>query len=130
MLSGNLEVIIDTSSILFSFEYRKDVFGIVEAEFPHATMSISRGVLRELAAAALNKGRKGAAARTALLAVKSKKLKVYNNNGHVDAWIVGMARASGGKVAIVTNDTLLVKRLHSFQGLRISKLSNDGRLRY
>jgi rRNA-processing protein FCF1 len=55
---------------------------------------------------------------------------VYNNNGHVDAWIVGMARASGGKVAIVTNDTLLVKRLHSFQGLRISKLSKDGRLRY
>ena len=125
-----MEVITDTSSIIFAFEFRKDIFSAVESEFPNPEIAISRGILRELATLSENKGRKGAAARAALLAVKSKKLKVYNNNGHVDAWIVGMARSSGGKVAIVTNDTLLVKRLLGFKGLIVRKFSKEGRLRH
>ncbi|MEM3841186.1 MAG: hypothetical protein QXN59_00615 [Candidatus Micrarchaeaceae archaeon] len=119
----------DTSSIIFAFENKKNIFDIIEQEFVHPSISISRGILRELNSAASNKGRKGAAARAALLVAKAKKLKVYNNNGHVDAWIVGIARSSGGKVAIVTNDVALAKRLAGFNGLLVCKVSREGKLR-
>lgn len=121
------EAIVDTSSILFGFRYRKDVFEALERQLPSFRPAISKGILRELEGISSNRGKKGAMARAALLALKSKKVDVHNINTGVDAWIARQA-AKGRGCIVITNDTELAERLF---GRRIVcfKLSKSGQLK-
>jgi rRNA-processing protein FCF1 len=118
---------IDTSSILFGFSNKKDVFEIAARALPQYKQVISLGVLRELHGISLNKGRRGASARAALEAIKYKNVYVEDIDYSVDRWIFLKVRGTPGSVA-VTNDTDLCKKLKS-NGLRCFKLSRDGELR-
>lgn len=119
--------IVDTSSILFGFKYRKDVFEALERQLPLFKPAISRGVLRELGRISLNRGKKGATARVALLALKSKKVDIHNISAGVDDWIVRQAAKARGSV-VITNDTELADRLVG-RGVACFKLSRSGTLK-
>jgi rRNA-processing protein FCF1 len=121
------EVFIDTSSILFGFSNKRDVFESVRGMFPSATTVISKGVIRELRGLSGNKGRKGSNARAALIAVKAKKVKVDNNTGNVDRWILSAAASTPDSV-VITNDTDLGRALKR-KGTVVFKISRDGSLR-
>ncbi|MGC8537596.1 MAG: DUF188 domain-containing protein [Candidatus Micrarchaeia archaeon] len=120
-----LKVIVDTSSILYGFEYRKDVFDAIENRLGRYEAVISRGVLRELDKMGTNKGRKGAAARAALNALKAKNIKVDSTITYVDRWISKNAQADGA--AVVTNDSGLAARLLA-EGVRVFKMSKSGKI--
>ncbi|MCL5430530.1 MAG: hypothetical protein M1504_03580 [Candidatus Marsarchaeota archaeon] len=120
-------VIIDTSSILFGFKYRKDVFDIARYKLTGSKLMISRGVLRELNRLSQNKGKKGATARAALLTIKYKKIEIDNNNAVVDKWILSVARKLAGPV-VITNDTELSMRLKALD-VKCLKLTRDGLLK-
>lgn len=118
-------IIIDTSSILFGFASKKDIFQIVEDKFYGSKIAISVGVISELTGISHKRGKNGAIARFALLVLKSKKLKVYNINTNVDNWIL---RSSKKSDIVVTNDTELSMRLR-VKGISVLKLTRSGTLR-
>ncbi len=102
--------IVDTSAILFGLEYRKDVFESLATELPEYAPIVSRGIMRELARFSSIKGKRGAMARTALLALKAKKVRVYNINVNADKWIVRHASSFSGTV-VISNDSELIRIL-------------------
>ncbi len=120
-------MIIDTSSIVFGFSFNKDVFEIARQEFPKCEIVISDGVIGELRKIAENSGVKGSHAKTALLSIKSKNVKVHNNRGNVDSWI-HKAAASYKNPVIITNDTALFKSLKQ-KGIIVFKLGKSGFLK-
>ena len=120
-------LIIDTSSIVFGFSNRKDVFEIARIRFPGYGMLISAGVLNELSKLAGNRGQKGAGAKTAIEALKYKKVDVDNNTGSVDSWIYAKSREYPHTV-VITNDTELYKKLKS-ANINCLKLTKAGLLR-
>ncbi len=123
---GVQRIILDTSSILFGFSNGRDVFEAAAARFPNTAQLISAGVILELKGLGKNRGKKGAAARFALLAIKVKKVKVDKIRGNVDRWILSRA-ASAGDI-VITNDTKLWRALKA-KGVRTLKMSEDGGLK-
>lgn len=119
-------VIIDTSSILFGFSNKIDVFESVLDAFHGKKIMISSGVLRELRSLSTNRGKKGANARAALAAIKVKNVKVEDILGNVDRWILSSAPSFAA--AVITNDTQLAKSLKA-KGVKVLKISRDGSLR-
>ncbi|EQD36862.1 nucleotide binding protein [mine drainage metagenome] len=119
------KVIVDTSAILYGFEYRKDVFDAIENRLGRYEATVSRGVLRELDSLGANKGKKGAAARTALNALKAKNIKVDSTITYVDRWISKKALAEGYEV--VTNDSGLAAKLLA-EGATVFKMSKSGKI--
>lgn len=120
-------LIIDTSSIVFGFSNKRDVFEIAHGRFPGYDILISAGVLGELSKLARNRGTKGAGARTAIEALKYKKVNVDNSTGSVDSWIYAKSREYPHTV-VVTNDTELYKKLKS-ANINCLKLTKAGLLR-
>ncbi len=123
-----LEVIIDTSSILFGISNKKDAIDAAHAMFPSYPIIISEGVLRELGGISHNEGKRGKSAKTALELIrrKYKNIKVYDNNTNVDEWILGKAQSSD--CIVITNDSALCKKLKA-RGTRCLKLAVSGMLR-
>lgn len=119
--------IIDTSSILFALRCRRDVFEALGRQLPSFRPMISKGVLRELEGISSNRGKRGALARYALLALKSKKVDVHNISARVDSWIARQAAKTRGSI-VVTNDTELAERLAS-KGIVCFKFSRSGALK-
>ena len=120
-------VIIDTSSIVFGFSFKRNVFEAANEAFPGREIVISAGVLRELRGIARNRGRRGAAAGTALLSVSSKSIKVDKDGGDVDSWIAA-ASARYNNSIVITNDTELLGRIRRSGGKAL-KLSKSGILK-
>ncbi len=120
-------LIIDTSSIIFGFSNKKDVFEIASRRFPGHGMLISAGILRELSKLAANRGAKGAGAKTALAALSYKKVNVDNTTRSVDSWVYAKSREYPHSV-VVTNDTELYKKLKS-ANIKCLKLTKAGLLR-
>ncbi len=118
-------VIIDTSAILYGFEYRKDVFDAAENRLGKYEAIVSQGVMRELEGIGGNKGKRGAAARAALVALKAKNIKVDSTITYVDRWISKSARSEGADV--ITNDSGLAAKLAS-EGVRVFKMSKSGKV--
>ena len=119
--------IIDTSSILFGFSHKRNVFDAVRYALHDRTPYLSGAVVRELHQLARNKGRLGASARVALQELRYKNSKGSNkslSNADLD-----IMRVAGGHKdsAVITNDTALVKRLRGL-GVEVFKLSISGRL--
>ena len=119
------KVIVDTSAILYGFEYRKDVFEAIENMLGRYDAIISRGVIRELEMMGMNKGKKGAVARTALNTLKAKNIKVDSTITYVDRWISKSALSEGADV--VTNDSGLAAKL-ALEGVRVFKMSKSGKI--
>lgn len=120
-------MIIDTSSMLFGISLRKDAFEIAGRRFHRCTFLASRGIIRELGGISKNSGRKGASARAALSLIRVKNLKVDSDNGSVDSWIASTA-ARHNNIVVITNDTLLFKKVRSFNR-NVFKLSKSGTLK-
>ena len=120
-------IFIDTSSILFGFSNKRDVFESARARFPGYKQVISLGVLAELSIIAGNRGKKGECARLALQAIKYKNVYVEDIVGSVDRWIFSRSLGTPGSIA-VTNDTELHRKLRS-AGVACFKLSRNGILR-
>ncbi len=117
----------DTSSIVFGFSFKKDVFAIARESFPGSSTLISAGVIRELRRLSKNIGKKGACAKIGLLSAGSKNVKVDNANGSVDAWIC-KAAARYNNAVVITNDTELHRKLR-LSGASVYKLSRSGILK-
>jgi rRNA-processing protein FCF1 len=120
-------LIVDTSSIVFGFTYKEDVFAIAKKDFPSMNMLISVGILNELSKLSRNKGKKGAAAKTAIESLRYKKINVDSNTGSVDSWIFNKAKEYPHSV-VITNDTELFKKLKASE-IRSLKLTKTGLLR-
>lgn len=119
-------MLVDTSSILFALKYRKDAFQLISEQLPVCSPAISRGIMREIQGISGNAGKRGAEARAALAALKSKNVKVYNINVNVDTWLLRQAKRTHD--IVITNDTELAARL-SYFGVNCFKVSRSGRLR-
>jgi rRNA-processing protein FCF1 len=121
-----VDVIIDTSSILFALANGHDVFDAVKRRFPHGRQVVSQGVIRELKGLSMNAGKHGIWAKTALVAISVKDIKVADSNMSVDKWIFDAA--AGSDCVVVTNDTELVDKLDGV-GVRAFKVARNGALR-
>ncbi|WP_124216861.1 hypothetical protein [Candidatus Mancarchaeum acidiphilum] len=111
-----MEVIIDTSSLVFSARNKCDIISRINSEIPNAEICVSKGVIRELEGISKGNGGNSIAARTAIEILKNKKVKVYNNNEYVDQWIYNHAlenKTQGIGQVIVTNDTEIYNRIKS-----------------
>ncbi len=117
--------LIDTSSILFGLRFKKDAIAATAAQLP-LKPAVSRGVLRELRGISLNRGKRGSAAKTALVLLERKTLKVYADTGNVDQWLLLQATKDG--TPVVTNDTKLIKMLVA-KGIVSFKVSKSGLLK-
>ena len=122
-----MDVIVDTSSMLFGFSSGKNVFEIAGRKYPRCRLVVSRGIIRELEGISRNKGKRGAAAKTALMAIRSRDVRVDGNTGNPDDWIAGSA-ARYNKAVVITNDSELGMRLDR-SGRKAVKLSRSGILR-
>ncbi len=119
--------IIDTSSILFGFSHKKNVFDAVRYALHDHAPYLSGAVMRELHQIARNKGRIGVSARVALQELRYKNIKGSNTSlSNADLDIMRVADRHKDSV-VITNDTALVKRLQGL-GVEVFKLSISGRL--
>lgn len=119
------KVIVDTSAILYGFDYRKDVFDAIENTLGRHETIVSLGVFRELEGIGSNRGKRGATARAALKALKVKNINVDSTITYVDRWISKSALSEGADV--VTNDSGLAAKLAS-EGIRVFKMSKSGKI--
>lgn len=120
-------ILIDTSSILFSMQYSKDIFAIAAAKFPHHLPIISAGVIDELKGISSRPTQKSKLARASLEMIKVKNIRVDNIRGSADAWMLEKARQPGRDV-FITNDTALFKEIKSLRK-HVLKISKNGILR-
>jgi rRNA-processing protein FCF1 len=121
-------ILIDTSSLVYGFANRKDAIDIAAKEFRNCKIEISRGILRELTGISNNKGKRGAAAKSALAAINFKRVVVNNDNTDVDSWLLGRAVSLGNGCIVITNDSELKEKLKA-NGIKSLRLSRDGSLR-
>jgi rRNA-processing protein FCF1 len=123
------EAVIDTSSIIFGLGNGRDIFDSVKNRFPGFRILISEGVLRELDGIAHGTGKRGECAKTAIELIKRKykNIKVDDNTGNVDEWILAKSLACA-ECVFVTNDTALYRKVNA-HGAMCFKLARNGLLR-
>ncbi len=119
-------VIIDTSSILFGISMKKDVFQAAKNKFPGCTLTISKGILRELSGLSRSTGRRSASAKTALALIRVKNVKVDNDNRGVDSWVYRTAKHNN--FIVITNDTALFRKVKRINQ-KVFRLSKNGFLK-
>ncbi|MGC8651830.1 MAG: hypothetical protein ACP5UH_01085 [Candidatus Micrarchaeia archaeon] len=119
-------IIVDTSSILFGFENRKNVFDIVLREWHGCRLLMPSSIMGELRKKAQNSGKSGAYAKAALALLHNVPAIKIRGGSNADSWIVGNALPR--KALVVTNDTLLGRRLAEM-GVKVFRLSRNGMLR-
>ncbi|MDE1868726.1 MAG: hypothetical protein KGH60_02050 [Candidatus Micrarchaeota archaeon] len=119
-------IIIDTSSMLFGFANNRSVFEAVKRRFPDRKQLVSKGIISELNRLSINKGKKGACARLALLEIRLKRIQVDRISVYADSWV--FAKAKRLNATTITNDTALAKRLAG-ANLKVFKISRNGMLK-
>jgi rRNA-processing protein FCF1 len=120
-------LIVDTSSIIFGFSYKNDVFGILAREFPGSKILISAGIINELSGISQNLGKRGASAKLAIKSLRFKKIDVDNSTRSVDSWIYEKSQKYP-RITVITNDTELYKKLKT-SDIKVLKLTKSGLLR-
>ena len=118
-------LILDTSSIVYAFSNKIDIFEAIEDRL-EALPVISSGVVSELKMLASTKRKEGRAARIALEILKKHKVEVVKDDRKVDAWV--LSAGSKVDVYVCTNDILLKRALRS-RGKQPLSVSEDGSIR-
>jgi rRNA-processing protein FCF1 len=120
-----MEVLIDTSSIIYSFCLKKDVFSNIE-DLGFNPLLIS-SVVEELKKIAKRNSKYGIAARYALRVIqerkKRKRIKIIKTKGNADEEIQKIAKKK--KIRVCTNDKELKKRIKKL-GLEILTVKSNG----
>lgn len=119
-------VIIDTSSILFGFSNRTNIFTKLSDEMPDAKQLISRKILAELQKIGASRKKEARYARTALELMRNYDITVVKSSIYADRWMEKEAIAKNATV--ITNDTALRRRLKRL-GIVALALSKNGSFR-
>jgi rRNA-processing protein FCF1 len=120
-----MEVLIDTSSIIFSFCLKKDIFSNIE-DLGFTPVIIS-SVVEELKKISRRNSKYAVAARYALKVIeerkKEKRIKIIKTKGNADEAIERIAKKK--KIRVCTNDTQMKKRIKKL-GLEILTVKSNG----
>ena len=119
------ELLIDTSSILFSFSNNKDIFEIL-SENKEYTLVISKGIIRELTKFSKSKKHIRKNAVMALYSIKKNRPIIEDSNIYVDDWI--LKKAVKNNIMVCTNDINLKKKLRKYH-IKVLSVNNTGILR-
>ncbi len=118
------EVVVDTSSIIFGMQNRKNIFGILESELSGSRIYISKGVVKELKEISAEHTKRGRAALASLAVLREGRVGIKGDTKMPDEWMHSLPVEN---ITFVTNDTDLWRRLKR-QGKRVLKLSISGKL--
>lgn len=118
------KIILDTSSILFAFSNKLDIFSLVEERLDSKAV-VSEGIISELKRLSARRNKEGNAARLSLQIIKKHGVEVLKNDQKVDDFLV---RAGTEGMTVCTNDIGLKNRLKS-KGVRPLSVSKSGVLR-
>ncbi len=119
-------VVIDTSSIIFGFSKKVDVFERIREEFPGYEIIMPSGVLGELEKIGKEKMKESVNARYALGVIGKLGLRVVPSYAYVDRWI--LEKADGMGCTVCTNDGELRKKLAAM-GVKVVSVSVGGGIR-
>lgn len=126
-------IIIDTSSILFSLKYKKNVFEVIKTKYiSNYKIIISNGIINELARLSKSRSKLSLIAKMALLLISKirqneRKVFIYRrSNINVDTWILNISN-NLKNIDVITNDTELAKKINKKN--KILKISKQGILR-
>jgi rRNA-processing protein FCF1 len=124
-----MDIVIDTSSIIFGFSNHINIFGIVRSE--GMAPMIPECVIRELAGIGNGTGKYAKYARTALSDISGHDGMIIRGSGSdrlgsADSWMLRNAQRRG--MGVCTNDTGLRKRLRE-KNVKVFTLTRKGRLR-
>ncbi len=118
-------VILDTSSIVFAFSMKANIFEAAEDQL-RARIVVSTGVMRELKGIASGRTKEGRSARVALGMMGRYVVEVEDDDRRADDWILDAGAA--GDVYVCTNDMRLKRALRE-KGKRALSVSENGVLR-
>lgn len=119
------KIILDTSSIVFAFSNRLDIFALV-GERLDCKAVVSTGIISELKKLSLRRNKEGQSAKLALQIIKKHSVEVLKNDQKVDEFLVTAGTEMG--MTVCTNDLGLKRRLRS-KSIRALSLSGSGVLR-
>jgi len=119
------KVILDTSSIVFAFSMKANIFEAAEDQL-RARIVVSSGIMRELKGIASGRTKESRAARIALEMMKRHAVDVVDDDRRADDWILDAGVAEG--VYVCTNDMGLKRELRE-RGKRALSVSENGVLR-
>jgi len=110
-----LKIILDTNMLMVPVQFKIDIFSKLHGEL--YTMDLC---VKELEKLSKGKDKDGAAARVALVLLKTKKVKILKGRKrNVDSAIV--EKAKDGNYIVATNDVCLIKTLKTY-GIKIIRL--------
>ena len=120
-----MEVLVDTSSIIYSFCLKKDIFANIEnLGFTPVVVS---SVIEELKEISKRNSKYAVAARYALRVIeerkKGKRIKIIRTKGNADEAIERIAKKK--KIRVCTNDKEMKKRIKKL-GLEILTVKSNG----
>lgn len=118
-------IILDTSSIVFAFSNKHDIFSLVEERLESRAV-VSDGILAELKKLSLRRNKEGNGARLALQVIPRHNVEMLSSNQKVDDFLVKVG--TEGEMLVCTNDIGLKRRLKS-KGIRPLSISKSGVLR-
>ncbi|MGC8699633.1 MAG: PIN domain-containing protein [Candidatus Micrarchaeia archaeon] len=117
-----MEIAVDTSSILFGYENKIDIFDVLKLMGYRPI--ISEGVIMELEKMASSSSRKRGYAKLALEKIKKKDIGLEESKEYVDDWLKKKAM----EMPVCTNDTKL-KRALKEKGAKVFTLARNGKIR-
>jgi len=120
-----MEVLVDTSSIIYSFCLKKDIFANIEnLGFTPVVVS---SVIEELKEISKRNSKYAVAARYALRVIeerkKGKRIRIIKTKGNADEAIERIAKKK--KIRVCTNDKEMKKRIKKL-GLEILTVKSNG----
>jgi rRNA-processing protein FCF1 len=118
-------ILLDTSSIVFAFSNKLDIFALVEERLDSRAV-VSDGILAELKKLSLRRNKEGNGARLALQVMQGHKVEALKNSQKVDDFLV--KAGTEGEMLVCTNDIGVKRRLKS-RGIRPLSVSRSGVLR-
>jgi rRNA-processing protein FCF1 len=120
-----MEVLVDTSSIIYSFCLKKDIFANIE-DLGFTPVVVS-SVIEELKKISKRNSKYAIAARYALRVIeereKKKRIKIITTKGNADEAIERIAKKQ--KMRVCTNDKKMKKRIKKV-GLEILTVKANG----
>ncbi|MCL5008014.1 MAG: hypothetical protein M1562_02075, partial [Candidatus Marsarchaeota archaeon] len=118
-------IFIDTSSILFAIENRKDIFEIIDAEFDRSYIrTVSNGVIGELRRIGGNRSERGGMARAAIQMISDRSIHIDRDSKRPDVWMLKISGSASGDI-FITNDTALLRSIRA-KGARVFRVSRYG----